>query len=136
MDTELEQEILALYADAEREIAAAGPVCLMSGRCCRFEEYGHTLFVSNLEADLLLSHAPAFARPVSEESCPFQRGKLCTVREHRPLGCRVFYCDPAYQETGNALSEKYLRRLKELADRHRLPWRYAPLHAFLNQEAE
>ena len=53
--------------------------------------------------------------------CPFQQGNLCTAREPRPLGCRVYYCDPAYQETGGRISEEYLRRLKRLADEHGVP---------------
>jgi hypothetical protein len=44
----------------------------------------------------------------------------------------VFYCDPAYQETGNRLTEEYLKRLKRLADEHGIEWQYAPLHRFLN----
>ncbi|MCS6976240.1 MAG: hypothetical protein NZM31_04400 [Gemmatales bacterium] len=136
MHENLEKEIRAIYAEAEADIAQAGPICQLSGRCCRFKEHGHTLFLSNLEAAVLLKHAPAYDQPVSEEGCPFQRGKLCTVRDHRPLGCRVYYCDPAYQETGQTISEKYLRRLKALADQYGVPWRYAPLHAFLNHEVE
>ena len=81
---------------------------------------------------MLLAGAPPYEPPVTSDFCPFQKDNLCTAREHRPLGCRVFYCDPAYQETGNAITEKYLRKLKELAARHGLAWRYAPLHHFLN----
>jgi len=125
-------QVLALYREVDAEVRAAGPVCVASGRCCRFKEYGHTLFVSNLEADVLLSQAPAYELPVTSDFCPFQKDNLCTAREPRPLGCRVYYCDPAYQETGNLITEKYLQRLKQLAEEHGLPWRYAPLHTFLN----
>lgn len=124
-------EVLRLYEDVDREVTAAGPVCVASGRCCRFKEYGHTLFISNLEADVLLAAAPPFEGPVSADFCPFQKGNLCTAREPRPLGCRIYYCDPAYQETGKRISEESLHRLKEIAERHGLPWRYAPLHDFL-----
>jgi hypothetical protein len=129
------QEILQLYQDADRDVAAAGPVCVASGRCCRFAEYGHTLFISNLEAEVLLEAAPPFEAPVSSSFCPFQKDKLCSAREPRPLGCRVYFCDPAYQEAGKYISEKYLARLKRLADEHGLEWRYAPLHVFLNEAA-
>src|SRR5262249_47398002 len=129
----IQQQIQDLYRDVDRQVAAAGPVCVASGRCCRFKEYGHTLFLSNLEADVLLAAAPPYARPVSPDFCPFQKGNLCTAREPRPLGCRVYYCDPNYQETGNALTEKYLHRLKQLAEEHGVAWRYAPLHQFLNE---
>jgi hypothetical protein len=124
--------VLEIYHEVDAEVRAAGPVCVASGRCCRFKEYGHTLFVSNLEADVLLSQAPAYQPPVSPDFCPFQKDNLCTAREPRPLGCRVYYCDPAYQETGNRITEKYLQRLKQLAEENGLPWRYAPLHTFLN----
>lgn len=132
MSDELHRRILELYRDLDGEVRAAGPVCVASGRCCRFKEYGHTLFVSNLEADFLLAHAPPYRQPVSADFCPFQKDNLCTAREPRPLGCRVYYCDPHYQETGNRLTEQYLRRLKELADEYGVEWRYAPLHTFLN----
>jgi hypothetical protein len=129
---DLRSEILAVYAAADAAVAAAGPRCEASGRCCRFKEYGHTLFISNLEAEVLLDAAPAYSQPVSADGCPFQVNNLCTAREPRPLGCRVYFCDPSYQESGNAITETFLRRLKELAERHGTGWRYAPLHHFLN----
>src|SRR4051794_16920881 len=130
--TELRRAVLQLYADADRDVAAAGPVCVASGRCCRFAEYGHTLFVSNLEADVLLASAPAYdPDAVTASFCPFQKGNLCTAREPRPLGCRVYYCDRNYQDKCSEISERYVGRLKELADAHGVEWLYAPLHRFL-----
>jgi hypothetical protein len=129
---ELRHRVLELYREADREVAAAGPVCVASGCCCRFKEHGHVLFISNLEADVLLHGAPPYEAPVTPDFCPFQQGNLCTAREPRPLGCRVYYCDPNYQEEGARISEVYLRRLKALAESHGVAWRYAPLHQFLN----
>jgi hypothetical protein len=128
--------VLELYREVDQAVAAAGPVCVASGRCCRFKEYGHTLFLSNLEAEVLLAGAPAYERPVSGDFCPFQKDKLCTARDARPLGCRIYYCDPSYQETGNRISEKYLRELKALSNEQGIAWRYAPLHSFLNHPEE
>jgi hypothetical protein len=136
MSEQLLRRVLEMYRQVDAEVAAAGPVCVASGRCCRFKEYGHTLFLSNLEAEVLLAGAPPYDAPVTADFCPFQQGNLCTAREPRPLGCRIYYCDPAYQETGNSLSEKYLARLKALADEAGLAWRYAPLHFFLNNAAD
>ena len=133
MSADLRNQVLELYRQVDAEVRAAGPVCVASGRCCRFKEYGHTLFISNLEADVLLSAAPPFAGPISADFCPFQQGNLCTAREPRPLGCRVYYCDPTYQDTGNALTEKYLKKLKTLAEEQGAEWRYAPLHVFLTE---
>ena len=129
---DLRRIVLELYRDVDREVAAAGPVCVASGRCCRFKEYGHVLYVSNLEAGVLLADAPPYESPVSADFCPFQRDQLCTARDPRPLGCRIYHCDPAFQETGNRITEASLARLKALAREHGLEWRYAPLHHFLN----
>src|SRR6478752_5929673 len=110
MDASLKRRVLELYADVDRQVATAGPVCVASGRCCRFKEYDHTLFISGIEADVLLAAAPPYdPAAVTADFCPFQDGNLCTAREPRPLGCRVYYCDPSYTETCHAISEKYLR---------------------------
>ncbi len=59
MSEKTRHEVLELYSEVDQAVAAAGPVCIASGRCCRFKEYGHVLFVSNLEAEVLLSGAPS-----------------------------------------------------------------------------
>src|SRR5262245_56766142 len=126
-------KVLELYAEADREVATAGPVCVASGRCCRFKEYGHVLFLSSLEAEVLLAAAPASDRPCTPDFCPVQTDRSCTAREPRPLACRVYSCDPASQDAGAAILEKYTRRPKELAEEEGLAWCYAPLHRFLNE---
>jgi Fe-S-cluster containining protein len=132
MSEELRRRVLEIYREADREVSAAGPVCVASGRCCRFKEFGHVLFLSNLEAEVLLHDAPPYdPATVTPDFCPFQKNNLCTAREPRPLACRVYYCDPAYQETGNRITETYLARLKQLADALGVVWQYAPLHHFL-----
>jgi Fe-S-cluster containining protein len=134
--TQRRGKVLELYAEADREVAAAGPLCIASGRCCRFKEHGHVLFLSNLEADVLLAGAPPYEGPVTAEFCPFQKGNLCTAREPRPLACRVYFCDPAFQERSHAITEKYLAKLKALAEAEGVEWKYAPLHFFLNHPDE
>lgn len=132
MDVSLKRRVLELYAEVDRDVAAAGPVCVASGRCCRFKEYGHVLYLSSLEANVLLDAAPKYETPVATEFCPFQKANLCTAREPRPLACRIYFCDSAYQETGNGITEQALQRLKVLCDAEGIEWRYAPLHHFLN----
>jgi hypothetical protein len=136
MSEELRRRVLELYAEVDREVAAEGPVCVASGRCCRFREYGHVLFLTNLEADVLLDTAPPYETGVNPDFCPFQKDNLCTAREPRPLGCRIFYCDPKYQEASVRITEKYLARLKQLADESGVEYLYAPLHHFLNRVEE
>lgn len=128
----LELEVSRIYADADAEVKSAGPVCLSSGKCCRFKEYDHTLFISSMEAAVLLKYAPHYDKPTNPGFCPFQKENLCTAREPRPLGCRIYFCAPAYQGKMLELSEKYTRKLKDLADEKQLPWHYAPLHHFLD----
>jgi hypothetical protein len=136
MSEALRRKVLDLYREVDEEVRAAGPVCVSSGRCCRFKEYGHVLFLSNLEADVLLAGAPPYEQPVSADFCPFQKENLCTAREPRPLGCRIYYCDPHYQDTMKEITEKYLHRLKVLARENGVAWRYAPLHAILNHSVD
>jgi hypothetical protein len=132
MTEDVRRKVLAVYASADAAVAAAGPRCDASGRCCRFTEYGHTLFISHFEAEILLESAPHFARPVTRDGCPFQVSGLCTARETRPLGCRVYFCDPAYQSRMAEITEDVIARLKAIADECGTGWEYAPLHHFLN----
>jgi Fe-S-cluster containining protein len=133
---DVRRKVLAVYAAADAAVAAAGPRCDASGRCCRFTEYGHALFLSHFEAEILLEGAPPFARPVSRDGCPFQINGLCTARAARPLGCRIYFCDPAYQDRMAEITEATITELKAIADAHGTGWRYAPLHHFLNAAGE
>lgn len=128
----------AIYAGADAEVAAAGPTCALSGRCCRFHEADHTLFLTAPEAALLLADAPPPCRPLDDgATCPWQDGRgHCTARAARPLGCRVYYCDPAYAPQAPEVTERALARLRAMADELGLPWGYAPLHHHLRRAAE
>ena len=123
----------AVYARLDREIRQRSPVCALSGRCCRFEEYEHTLFLSAPEAALLLDEAPAPVRPLDEgATCPWQdQAGRCTAREARPVGCRVYFCDPSYQNQLPEVGEAAIADLKRVVDELNLPWNYAPLHHHL-----
>jgi Fe-S-cluster containining protein len=136
--SELFAELRLLYDDLDKDVAALGPVCQLSGRCCRFQEYGHTLFVSSLEVQYLLHQAPKPERALDQgATCPWQDARnRCEARGARPLGCRVYFCDPAYQNSGEELSERFIARLKRLTEKHGVPWNYAPLHRHLHQERE
>jgi hypothetical protein len=132
MDPHLRQRVLAIYAEADAAAAAAGPVCQSSGRCCRFAEYGHTLYISELEAEVLLATAPDYTQ-VTPAGCPFQVNNLCTAREERPLGCRVYFCDPSFKDTMPKIMETGIAQLKTLTAELGREWNYAPLHQFLGQ---
>jgi len=63
-------QLQAIFTECADAIAARGPTCWASGRCCNFEQAGHLLYVTGLEAAftlanfnwLPLSAAPAPAR--------------------------------------------------------------------------
>jgi hypothetical protein len=126
-----------IYDEVDAAVSSAGPICELSGRCCRFREYGHTLFLSGPEFGYLVRHAPSPVRPVdSGETCPWQdQSGRCCAREARPLGCRVYFCDPTYQDLAPVLSEQFISQLKKHAERHNLAWNYAPLHHHLESVA-
>lgn len=132
MTEEVRELVLEVYAWADAAVAAARPRCEASGKCCRFREYGHTLFISQFEAELLLETAPPYTQPVSADGCPFQVEGLCTARAERPLGCRIYFCDPAFAERMIEITEESIARLKRIAEAHDTGWSYAPLHQFLN----
>jgi len=122
-----------LYADLDRAVSELAPVCLLSGRCCRFEEYGHTLFLSAAEAAVLIADAPPPVRAFDPgASCPWQDGLgRCTARDARPIGCRVYFCDPRFDDQAPILTERFLAQLKEMTAERGWPWNYAPLHRHL-----
>lgn len=130
---QLRAGLLQIYEALAQEIAALAPVCEVSGRCCRFREYGHRLYLTRPEAQLLLAEGLPANSVVDEASCPFQIGGLCTAREKRPFGCRVYFCDPRYAGQAEALTEKYLAQLKDLHRATGTPWDYGDLYSFLEE---
>jgi Fe-S-cluster containining protein len=46
---EVRDAVMRLYAAVQKEIDTRRPLCVISGRCCRFEEYGHRLYVTTIE---------------------------------------------------------------------------------------
>ena len=131
MTPELREQVLATYRAADAAVAAHQPICQKSGRCCRFTEYGHTLFLSDMEAEILLEGADI--KTSSRDSCPFQIDGLCTARDQRPLACRIYFCDVTFQDAMPVIAEEFNRQLKQVADAAGRPWRYAPLHTFLSE---
>jgi Fe-S-cluster containining protein len=153
----------ALLARADVDIAARRPVCRASGNCCKFEQHGHRLYVTAAElAHFALVHVSApqqskiqtqysksdtpqtlplqqFFAQQKPTGCPYQINNLCTAREARPLGCRIYFCDANAQSWQNDLYEKYHNELKTLHAQFNLPYRYlewrAALHELLQSPA-
>ncbi|HZW08999.1 MAG TPA: YkgJ family cysteine cluster protein [Phycisphaerales bacterium] len=137
VEPQISGELELVYEAIARAVAQRRPVCDASGRCCRFEEWGHRLYVTGLEAAYLLARLD---RPLTPErigaaraagGCPFQKSLLCSVHAIRPLGCRVYYCDETAQEWQMELSERMLREMRGIHERHGLPYRYGEWRAML-----
>lgn len=104
----------ALYAEVDAFVERAQPVCIVRGVCCRFEEAGHELFATALEADFAADRHPAAPAPLAEGRCPYHQGGLCTAREGRPLGCRTYFCDKRTESVLQEAHEHFLRRVREI----------------------
>jgi Fe-S-cluster containining protein len=121
-----------VYARADAAIEAASPRCEMSGRCCRFDEFGHELWSTALETEYARQagaaqpgpQLPELAEKAPPGRCPWHVGGLCTLRDGRPLGCRTFFCDPDWDEEGKALHERLHREIVALHETHGLDYRY------------
>src|SRR3954469_17513729 len=142
MHNELSNSVAAILAEADADIAARRPVCRASGRCCRFEEYGHRLYVTAAEMVYFQKHKtqntkhdtvpdgralvslPQFFARESPRGCPYQVEGLCTAREARPLGCRLYFCDENAQSWQNEVYEKYHGKLRAVHEQFGLPYRY------------
>jgi Fe-S-cluster containining protein len=123
-----------VYADLQREIDERRPVCVVSGRCCRFEEFGHRLYVTTLELAVFshgLATTPARREPWDGTGCPFQERKLCGVHAIRPFGCRMFFCDATSTDWQNQAYERFHARLKALHEELGVPYRYVEWRAAL-----
>lgn len=115
---EVLQAVDALYERVRAETDLRRPACVMSGRCCRFEEYGHRLYVTTIELAAFLHRLGDDRRFSIAEGgvCPFQSNKLCSVHDIRPFGCRMFFCDSTATRWQNEQYERFHAQLKRLHD--------------------
>lgn len=139
----LHQAIESLYADLSQAIAARGPTCWASGRCCRFDTFqgGHLLYVTGLEIAWVLAQPQlkAVARQPGDigpqGACAYQIDGRCSIHTVRPLGCRVFFCQQGTQDWQQDLYEEFLAQLRRLHDEHALAYRYMEWRQGLIQAA-
>jgi len=46
---DVREAVEGIYLELGKELEKRKPLCAVSGRCCRFEEYGHRLYVTTME---------------------------------------------------------------------------------------
>jgi Fe-S-cluster containining protein len=124
---EVRAAVHRVYDNLAAEISRRRPVCEMSGRCCRFEEYGHRLYVTTMELAAFAYDTRETANTMQSWNgvgCPFQSGKLCGVHAIRPFGCRIFFCDPTAGQWQNEQYEHFHATLKRLHESLGVPYFY------------
>ena len=126
--TEVRDAVGRVYEDLAEAINERKPVCNTSGRCCRFEEFGHRLYVTTIElAAFVYELELGSAKPQPSwdgTGCPFQISGLCGVHAIRPFGCRIFFCDPSSTQWQQNQYERFHARLKSLHETLKVPYFY------------
>jgi Fe-S-cluster containining protein len=132
---EVRAAIHALYSRVQQEIDLRRPICRQSGRCCRFDEFGHRLYVTTMELAAFVagleaekdspappSHLPLL--PANPGGCRFQVDGLCSVHPIRPFGCRIFFCDPTAEQWQQEQYEQFHQQLRGLHEQLNVPYFY------------
>ena len=138
---DVREAVGGLYARVQAEIDARRPACAVSGRCCRFEDYGHRLFVTTMELAAFVHHlhearAAGRVRDVAAwdgTGCPFQVSRLCGVHPLRPFGCRMFFCDATATDWQNETYERFHAELRRLHQAMGVPYRYVEWRTALRE---
>ena len=109
----MDDALTALYREVDAELRRLGASCEACGRCCRFAEFGHRLWMTNLEAEYL--RARHGRREAAEPgACAYLDGASCSAREGRALACRTFHCGLSAGVV-EEITNRYFERLRELA---------------------
>ena len=125
------EKLARLYESLDEEVAELSPACEASGLCCRFEEAGHELFATGLEADYAAALHPRAPGPEATGRCPYHNQGLCTAREGRALGCRTYFCDSRTTVALEELHGTYLDRVREIETQTGYPAAYGRFPALL-----
>ena len=96
-DPRVSEVLIAIFKDATEVVRRERPLCLASGRCCRFEAHGHRLYVTGLEAAWFLKQlAESRGRLLQVSEIEAARGRpflICEECERREAVARCVACD-------------------------------------------
>ncbi len=137
---DLAERMVRFYDDVDAAIATHAPICRNRGDCCKFDVFGHKLYITAIELAYFLHgmrmphHSPDDAAnrqsptvnlPSSiGRTCPYHVAGRCLARRHRPLGCRIFFCDPDTRGWQEPEYERRLGELKRIGDDLAVDYRY------------
>ncbi|MBI4878218.1 MAG: hypothetical protein HY812_00960 [Planctomycetes bacterium] len=117
-------DLRALYAELALEIERAGVRCALRGACCDFASAAHVLFATSLEVEHARRNGGAAPAPAAPSACPFHVQDRCLLRAGRPLGCRVYFCDPDFAERMHELAARYHDRVARIHEEHGISYEY------------
>jgi Fe-S-cluster containining protein len=133
---EVSQRLHALLDEIDRLVGESGFACQQSGNCCKFESFGHRLYMSGLEIAwfrLRAGDPPGITRTggiplpqidTRQDGCPYQVDGACSVHKHRPFACRVFFCQEGSDDWQSERYEAFQLQIKRLHEEQGLPYRY------------
>ena len=125
-----------LLEHIDQQVALSGFTCQQSGRCCKFESFGHRLYMSGLEiaAFKLRAGNPVKASQTEsiplpqfdpkQDGCPYQIDGLCSVHQVRSFACRVFFCQEGSDDWQSQQYEAFQEKIKKLHEENNIPYRY------------
>ena len=86
-DAAVDAQLRGIYDALAQQIDRRSPTCWLSGNCCRFDSYGHRLYVTGLEVAWMMRQLDDAARArlaaaqlPGADGCAFQVDKLCSIR--------------------------------------------------------
>ncbi len=139
-DPEMLGRLRRIYLQANRAVAgtlaaADGPAvrCLGGGGCCKFDLFGHRLFLTVGELALLTSEPPTNLDAARRRRCPYQLGGRCTAYRRRPLGCRTFFCRDEKKIPLQRVHEHFHGLIRRLHQSRSIPYGYGELPGFIMQ---
>ena len=126
------KRLRGLLDEIDQAVDGSGFACRQSGQCCRFESFGHRLYMSGLEIAYFRSlvgeaRQDTATLPIFDEKqdgCPYQVGGLCSVHVDRPFACRVFFCQEGSDDWHSEQYEAFQAKIKALHDELNLPYQY------------
>jgi len=118
-----------IYARAGAEVEARDQLfCGLSGRCCRFGEAGHQLFLTRLEYEEMVGRGGP--RRADAARCPWLERGLCGNRDGRALACRTYFCSD--ESAAAEVTEPFHAEIRRLHDEAKIPYEYRSLLDFMN----
>jgi hypothetical protein len=133
-EEQLRKKVAGIYEWLEARIAEGGHggQCRGCGRCCDFESFDHSLFITRPELMYLAANiTDENFRPMPTGRCPYNIEGKCTIYDYRFAGCRIFCCG-GEADFQSELSEAVLGKLKTLCLEMQIPYCYSDLASALN----